>query len=144
MCALPSGCMRVALLLICLSARAGGAGDTVVASAPPAAASADAAAASPAWSALDDTELLSGALAGLVQAPCGAYAHAFRPERESAQELLAAQRLALYASCAAGDGRHCDALRALRAQKGGAIDWAKRVAGLQARYAVSDCALHSF
>jgi hypothetical protein len=134
--------MRVALLLlVCLSARAAGAGDSAVASAPP---PAGAAAASPAWSALDDTELLSGALAGLVQAPCGAYAHAFRPERESVQELLAAQRLALYASCAAGDGRHCDALRALRAQKGGASDWATRVAALQARCAVSDCALHSF
>jgi hypothetical protein len=90
------------------------------------------------WSPLTEAELLSKPLASLVTAPCGAYAYAFRAERESARELLAALRVARYEACAVHVGsqpQHCDALHALRPgpADGDAAAWTDRVAALQAR-----------
>jgi hypothetical protein len=87
------------------------------------------------WSPLTEAEQLSKPLASLVSAPCGAYAYAFRAERESSRELLAALRVARYEACATGVGsQHCDALNGLRPgpEDGAAAAWTPRVAALQA------------
>ena len=125
-----------ALLLTQLAARARGGAESDAAAAAVAtqqAQAAIAAEATPPFSALAEADQLTTELAELVQAPCGGYAHTFRAEREGADAVLAALRVARFAACAE-DGRHCGAADDEAAGDADAAAWTRRVQALQARW----------